>query len=134
MSDAALEADRHSDQPHRHARRIGVDPAATTQRWAVGVLVVSTLALLAYLALLVVANWLFAVGWNAVTAGESVSVDVLAIGADLAPALLVGWCTGLAGAAVLARGESLGARTAGIAAGALGTAAGAALLALTGLL
>ena len=82
-----------------------------------------------------VANWLFAVGWNAVTAGESVSVDVLAIGADLAPALLVGWCTGLAGAAPsLARGEALGARAAGIAAGALGTAAGAALLALTGLL
>ena len=134
MSDAALEADRHSDQPHRHARRIGVDPAATTQRWAVGVLVASTLALLAYAALLVVASWLFTFGWNALRAGEPVSVDVLAIGADLAPALLVGWCTGLAGAAVLARGESLGPRTAGIAAGALGTAAGAALLALTGLL
>ena len=97
-------------------------------------LVFSTLALLGYVALLVVANWLFAVGWNAVTTGESVSVDVLAIGADLAPALLVGWCTGLAAAAVLCRGEALGPRTAGLAAGALGTAVGAALLALTGLL
>ena len=134
MSDAALEADRHSDQPHRHARRMGVDPAATTQRWAVGVLVVSTLALLAYLALLVAASWLFAVGWNALTAGEPVSVDVLAIGSDLAPALLVGWCTGLAASAVLARGEALGARTAGMVAGTLGTAAGAALLAVSGLL
>ena len=134
MSDAALEADRPSDHSRRPVRHVRVDSAVTTQRWAVGVLALSTLALVAYAALLVLANWLFAFGWSTVTTGESVSVDVLAIGADLAPALLVGWCTGLAGAAVLARGETLGARGAGVAAGALGTAAGAALLALTGLL
>lgn len=127
MSHAAL----HSARPAGSALTARV---VTTQRWAVGVLAVSTLALIAYAALLVVASWLFAFGWNTVTAGESVSVDVLAIGADLAPALLVGWCTGLAASAVLARGEALGARGAGIAAGALGTTAGAALLALTGLL
>ena len=64
----------------------------------------------------------------------SVSIDVLSVAADVAPALLVGWCTGLATSAALARGEALGARAAGIAAGALGTTAGAAVLALTGLL
>ena len=134
MSDAASEAERHSHRPRERVRHVRPDPAATTRRWAVAVLSVSTVALVAYAVLLVLAAQLFAFGWNTVTTGEPVSVDVLAIGATLAPALLVGWCTGLAGAAVLARGEALGARGAGIAAGVLGTAAGAALLALTGLL
>jgi hypothetical protein len=130
MRDTALQTARPA-HPARHSRR---DGAATTQRWAVGVLAVSTVLLLGYAALLVVAGWLVASGWNVVTTGRSVSVDVLAIGSDLAPALLVGWCTGLAASAVLARGEALGARTAGMVAGTVGTAAGAALLALTGLL
>ena len=130
MRDTALQT-RHPARPARHSRR---DGAATTQRWAVGVLAVSTVLLLGYAALLVVAAWLFASGWNVVTTGRPVSVDVLAIGSDLAPALLVGWCTGLAASAALARGEALGARTAGMVAGSLGTAAGAALLAVSGLL
>ncbi len=130
MRDTALQTARPA-HPARHSRR---DGAATTQRWAVGVLAVSTVLLLGYAALLVVAGWLVASGWNVVTTGRSVSVDVLAIGSDLAPALLVGWCTGLAASAVLARGEALGDRTAGVTAGTIGTAAGAALLALTGLL
>ena len=134
MNDAALDADRSSRQPHRHGAPVRIDPAVTTQRWAAGVLAASTVLLLAYAALLVAAAWLFASAWTVVTARESVSVDALAIGADLAPALLVGWCTGLAAAAVLGRGEALGARTAGVAAGVLGTAAGGALLVLTGLL
>ena len=127
MSHAAL----HTDRPAQHAR-----PGATTttQRWAIGVLAVSTVLLLAYLALLVAGAWLFASGWNVVTAGQPATVDVLAILADVAPSLLVGWCTGLAASAVLAGGEALGARTAGLAAGAVGTTAGAAVLALTGIL
>lgn len=127
MSEAAL----HTDRPTRHVR---LDAAATTQRWAIGVLALSSGLLLAYATLLVAPAWLFAVGWNVVTAGHAASVDALAVGADLAPALLVGWCTGLAASAALTRGPALGARTAGVAAGAVGTAAGAALLALTGLL
>jgi len=134
MSDAASEAERHPHRPRERVRHVRADTAGTTRRWAVAVLSVSTLALVAYAALLVVAFRMFAFGWNTVTTGEPVSVDVLAIGSDLAPALLVGWCTGLAGAAVLARAEALGARGAGIAAGLLGTATGAALLGLTDLL
>ena len=127
MSHAAL----HTDRPAQHAR-----PGATTttQRWAIGVLAVSTVLLLAYLALLVAGAWLLASGWNVITAGQPATVDVLAILADVAPSLLVGWCTGLAASAVLAGGEALGARTAGLAAGAVGTTAGAAVLALTGIL
>ena len=92
MSHAALQTDR----PAQHAR-----PGATTttQRWAVGVLAVSTVLLLAYLALLVAGGWILASGWNVITGGEA-----------------------------------LGARTAGLAAGAVGTTAGAAVLALTGIL
>jgi len=127
MSHAALQTDR----PAQHAR-----PGATTttQRWAVGVLAVSTVLLLAYLALLVAGGWILASGWNVITGGQPATVDVLAILADVAPSLLVGWCTGLAASAVLAGGEALGARTAGLAAGAVGTTAGAAVLALTGIL
>ena len=127
MSHAAL----HTDRPAQHARP---DAATTTQRWAIGVLAVSTVLLLAYLALLVAGGWLLASGWNAITGGSPATVDVLAILADVAPSLLVGWCTGLAASAVLAGGEALGARTAGLAAGAIGTSAGAAVLALTGIL
>ena len=127
MSHAALQTDR----PAQHAR-----PGAptTTQRWAVGVLAVSTVLLLAYLALLVAGGWMLASGWNVITGGQPATVDVLAILADVAPSLLVGWCTGLAASAVLAGGEALGAHTAGLAAGAVGTTAGAAVLALTGIL
>ena len=127
MSHAAL----HTDRPAQHAR---LGTTTTTQRWAIGVLAVSTVLLLAYLALLVAGAWLLVSGWNVITAGQPATVDVLAILADVAPSLLVGWCTGLAASAVLAGGEALGARTAGLAAGAVGTTAGAAVLALTGIL
>ena len=79
------------------------------------------------------ATWLFASVWGGLT-HDPVSFDLLAVAPDVAPVLLVGWCTGLAASAALARGETLGARTAGITAGALGTVAGAAVLALTGVL
>ena len=139
MSDAALPtttATTAATTPaaapaHQRARRAGTDAAVTTRRWAVGVLVVATTALALYLVALLAAVWLFAVAWGAVTS-ERASVDVLSVARDVAPALLVGWCTGLAASAVLARGEALGPRLAGVAAGALGTASGAAVLALTG--
>ena len=50
------------------------------------------------------------------------------------PALLVGWCTGMATSVVLARGDALGARMAGVTAGGVGVLAGALVLRLTGLL
>ena len=130
MSHAAEHPTRAQHHARRPARSVDADRVTTAQRWAIGLLAASTVLLLGYLALLVAAAWLVAAGWNAVTAGQSVTVDVLAIVADVAPSLLVGWCIGLATCAVLARGEALGARTAGATAGAIGTAAGAALLAL----
>lgn len=134
MSDAAFRATTPTTpaapahQPARHAR---TDAAVTTRRWAVGVLAVATTVLAAYLMALVAAVWLFTVAWGAVTS-QPASVDLLSVARDLAPTLLVGWCTGLAASAVLARGDALGPRLAGVAAGALGTASGAAVLALTG--
>ena len=126
MSHAAL----HSARPARTALTARV---VTTQRWTVGVLALATVLLGAYLALLVTATWLLASAWGGLT-DNTVSFDLLSVATDVAPVLLVGWCTGLAASAVLARGEALGARAAGITAGALGTVAGAAVLALTGLL
>ena len=126
MSHAAL----HSARPARSALTARV---VTTRRWAIGVLAISTLLLVAYLVLVVALTWFFASTWNGL-AGGSLSIDLFSVAADVAPALLVGWCTGLATSAALTGGESLGPRTAGIVAGVLGSTAGAALLALTGLL
>ncbi|HET6968463.1 MAG TPA: hypothetical protein VFI44_09310 [Ornithinibacter sp.] len=118
------------------AHRAGgdVDRLRTTQRWAVSVLAVATAALLAWLAVLVAASWLAVAALTAVTSGGPVTVDLLAVVGDAAPVLLVGWCTGLATTATLARGEALGARTAGLVSGAVGSVAGGAVLALNGLL
>ena len=126
MSDAAL----HSARPARSALTARV---VTTQRWTVGVLALATVLLGAHLALLVTASWFLASAWGGLT-HTTVSFDLLSVATDVAPVLLVGWCTGLAASAALARGEALGARAAGLTAGALGGVAGAAVLALTGLL
>lgn len=134
LTDRATRATRAA----RPARATGAtrasltDRVETTQRWAIGVLAVATVLLGVYLALLVTATWLFASVWGGLTR-DPVSVDLLSVVADVAPGLLVGWCTGLATSAVLGRGDALGARAAGIAAGALGATLGAAVLALTGL-
>lgn len=106
----------------------------TARRWAVGVLAVATVGLAAYLALLSVGVWMVAFALGAVTGRPTAGVDVLAVVADALPALLAGWCIGLATVAALGRARSLGPRTSGLAAGALGTAAGAAVLGLAGLL
>jgi hypothetical protein len=117
-----------ADQRARHA---GTDAAVTTRRWAVGTLAVASTVLALYVAALVVGVWLIAAAWGVMTSTQAV-LDIGGLARDVAPALLVGWCTGLAASAVLARGEALGPRLAGVAAGALGTASGAAVLALTG--
>ena len=105
----------------------------TTQRWAVGVLALSTLVLLAYVASLLAAAWLAVSVVAAVTGRPAPPVDLPAVVAAVAPGMLVGWCTGLATSAALARGEALGARASGVASGVVGTLAGAAVLALGGL-
>ena len=71
---------------------------------------------------------------DAVRHRDSLEVDLSLVAADVAPGLLVGWCIGLAATAVLARGEAMGPRAAGLVAGVVGAAAGAAVLALTGIL
>lgn len=135
----------------RHARGMSTSPAlpapagprhapaleqrfVRARRWTVGVLVAGTLAAAAYLAAVLAAVWLIASAYGAITAGGSARLDVAAAAADLAPGLLVGWCTGLAAVSVLARGEALGPRAAGVTAGGLGVLAGALVLRLTGVL
>ena len=115
-------------------RRRDADRVRTTQRWAVSVLALATVALLVWAAVLVAASWLAVTAVAAVTSAGPVSFDLRSVTAGVAPVLLVGWCTGLACAAVLAGGEALGARAAGVVAGAVGSTAGVAVMALTGLL
>ena len=96
-------------------------------------LAAATVVLLAYVVLLVAMAQLFAWAWNAVATADAVSVDALAVGLDVAPVLLVGWCTGMAASAGLSEGDVLGARAAGLVAGVVGVLCGLAVLALTGL-
>ena len=108
---------------------------ATARRWAVGVLALATVALLAHLALAVVAASM--VGWvlEAVRPGTvDGGLDLSGLAADALPGLFVGWCSGLAATAALARGEALTARSHGVLGGALGVIAGALVLRLTGIL
>ena len=117
-----------------HRRVPEVDRVRTTQRWAVGVLVLATAALLAYLVLLVVAMAMLTAFVSGVLDIGPASFDARALGPSVATVLLVGWCTGLATSAATTRGEALGPRTAGLLAGGLGTASGLVVMALTGLL
>ena len=106
----------------------------TARRWAVGVLALATVALGAYLSLAVVAAWLVVSAVQAVADLETAPFDPTSLLVDVAPGLLTGWCVGLVLAGVLGRGPALGARWAGCAAGALGSLAGGAVLAATGVL
>lgn len=117
-----------------HRRAAHPDRVRTTRRWTVGVLAAATSALAAYLVLVVAAVWVVVSTVDAVAARDTPPLDLVAVLADVAPGLLVGWCTGLAASAALAGGEALGARVAGVAAGAVGMTAGAAVLAVTGIL
>jgi hypothetical protein len=134
----------YADRPAvdlRPSRRVGAhrrgDDATrvrTTQRWAVAGLAVATAGLLVYVAFLVAMVWMFTSAMDAALGRESLAVDGLGVVRSVAPVLLVGWCTGLATSAVLARGEAIGARTAGLVAGGVGAGAGTLVLALTDLL
>ena len=77
MSHATL----HSARPARAAHTAHADSVGTTQRWAVAVLVVAT-------------AWLLVRGWGDIVAVRSGSLAPVAVLRHLAPALLVGWCTG----------------------------------------
>lgn len=106
----------------------------TARRWAVGVLGLASAALAGWLALLVVAASM--VGWALeVVRPGSVPGGLNPTGllADALPGLLVGWCSGLAATATLARGDALGPRTHGVLGAGLGVLAGALVLRLTGL-
>ncbi|MFW5471196.1 hypothetical protein ACOCJ4_14250 [Knoellia sp. CPCC 206435] len=106
----------------------------TARWWAVGVLTAATVALAAYLALVLLATWLMVSAVDAVTDLGTRPLDVTSLLLDVAPGLLLGWCVGLILAGVLARGQALGARAAGCVAGTLGSFAGGAVLAATGIL
>ena len=114
-------------------RRVGAR-VRTARWWAVGVLALATLALAAYLALVLVATWLMVSAVDAVTDLGTRPLDVTSLLVDVAPGLLVGWSVGLVMASVLARGQALGASAAGFTAGALGTVVGGVVLAATGVL
>jgi len=103
-------------------------------RWATGVLAAATAALLLYLGALVLMGWLAVAAFAVLRPSASLSLDVPGMFADVAPALLVGWCVGRAAAAVLEPGESMPPAAAGVVAGLLGAGAGAVVLSLTGLL
>lgn len=112
------------------------DPLAhrTARRWAVGTLLVATLALAAYLALVMLAAALVVALFGSVLDPGSGRLDAGGLALDAAPGLLVGWCLGLAAAAALTGRTSLGPRTTGLLAGLVGTAAGAGVLSLAGVL
>ena len=113
------------------------DPEAqsrTASAWATVVLAVATVALLVYVALVVAASWLVVSAVSAVVPVGPAELDPVRIAADVAPGLLVGWCTGRATAAALEHDESVPSAVAGLAAGALGVTTGAVALAFTGIL
>ncbi len=103
----------------------------TSQRWASGVLALATLVLLGYLALVAAAAGLAA--WALGVRPDAGSLDLSGLVVDSLPALLVGWCTALAATTVLARGESMGARLAGVTSAAVGIVLSALVLKVSGL-
>lgn len=127
MSHAAL----HAARPARSAL---TDRVVTTRRWTIAVLVLATTLLVAHTATGVAMVQVLGSAPGAAAGPEWFSVDGPAVARGVAPALLVGWCTGLATRAALTPAETLGARTAGVTAGVVGSAAGAMVLGLTGLL
>lgn len=111
-----------------------IDAVRSTRRWAVGVLVLGTLALAAYLAMVLAVGWVLLSAVDTVTGRETTDIDLARVLTDVTPGVGLGWCVGLGAAALLGRGSALGARVAGLAAGTLGAAAGAAVLAVTGII
>jgi hypothetical protein len=115
-------------------RDAGLERVRSARRWAVGVLVVATLVLAAYLALVLVAVWFVGSAMEALSSRDLGSLDVAASLLKAVPGLLAGWAAGLSASMVLARGEALDARAAGLCSGVLGALVGAVVLALTGVI
>ncbi|NHA66545.1 hypothetical protein [Phycicoccus flavus] len=113
----------------RHAAAADVD-VVRARRWTVGVLTLATLAAVVHSTLVLLGVWLATGAYTLVTGRDLGSLDVLGAVDDLAPALLVGWCCGLACVAALGRGAALGPRLAGVTAGLVGALCGAGILAL----
>lgn len=113
---------------------VGSDPMRVARRWAVGVLTAGTVVLLAWLVLVLVAVWLVGSAIEQVASRDLGSPDVAVLVVTALPGLAGGWGVGLGAAALLGRGEVMGARAAGVTAGLLGVVVGAALLAATGVL
>ena len=103
--------------------------------WAVAVLLLGTLLLVGYLAVLWVAAAL-AVSFGAAVGlfDESLSPDVASLVLDVVPGVLTGWVAGLLANRVLASGTALGPRPAGATGGLLGCALGAVVLHAQGIL
>lgn len=106
----------------------------TARRWTVGVLGVGTLALAAYVVVLLLALRLFVGAIAVVTGRPTGGLDMVGVAVDLLPGTLAGWGVGLAALAALRRVEGIGPRSAGLLAGGLGVATGAALLTYSGIL
>lgn len=104
------------------------------QVWAAGVLGLATLVLLAYLVALVALASVVGFALDAVRGTDTLSVDLSLVAVDVLPGLLVGWCVGLATTTLLARGEAMGPRAAGLLSGTIGAVAGATVLTVTGIL
>lgn len=129
----SMPADRPADRPAarrvptaldapRHVAALDLR-VATAQRWAAVALGVATVALLG------------AVAWFLEARGATGGLDVrgaLSIASMVLPGVLVGWCTGFATLALLARDELFHPRLVGLVAALVGCVLGAALLPLAG--
>ena len=113
---------------------LGSDPVRVARHWAVGVLAAGTVALMAHLVLVLVAVWLVGSAIEQVASRDLGSPDVGGLVVTALPGLAAGWGVGLGAATLLGRGDSMGARAAGVTAGVLGVLVGGALLAATGVL
>ena len=109
LAASALPGPRHLATEALRVRR--------AQGWAVGVLAVATTCLLGYVVLLLAAVSLAGTALQAVGRRDLPPVDLSSVAADVLPGLLVGWCLGLAATTVLARGEALSPRAAGLVSG-----------------
>lgn len=107
---------------------------AIARWWVVGTLSLATLALAGWLTLLALMGAMASAAMEVLRAESPAVLDLTSLVTGSLPALLVGWCLGLAATAVLSRGETLGPRLTGITGALVGTVAGALVLRLTGLL
>ncbi len=131
--------------PISHADHVAPDPlpAVAGARpggrsgtpWAVAVLSLGTLLLVAHLTVLLVAAVLVVSFGTAVgLIDESPPLDVANVVLDVAPGVLTGWVAGLVATRLSTTGSALGPRLGGMTAGLLGCALGALVLHAQGIL